>query len=145
MTAIADRPRLTRDQIDPAKVYIAWQGFSARPLGVAREQELRGSDPRVREHPQNFVELGTPREEWPTPLDHVIAINTQREQERRERERRKFEEAAKRNKRRVETKVARATRDIICRYEGVPAMIVKGSTLPADDPVVLSNLEAFRL
>lgn len=66
--------KLTSRDIDPAKVYIAWQSFGHAdiPNVIQRGTRLRGNDKIVQKCFQNFVEDGTPESEWPNMWDSII-------------------------------------------------------------------------
>ena len=73
MPALTSKDSRKKDTLDPDRLVVAWASFAGPAGSVQAENELRASDPRVRQAPSNFVELDVPREEWPTVLDRAFS------------------------------------------------------------------------
>lgn len=64
----------TKMKIDPAAIYIAWQGVSWDTYSVGAGTRLRGSHPLVQHlGAEGFVLDGTPPHEWPSAFDEAVA------------------------------------------------------------------------
>jgi hypothetical protein len=115
------------------------------PHGTYVEGELVDrQNPAVLANPAMFVEIGTPRDQRPTPLDGVIERRTRIESECREAERARFEAEAKQNRVKIVPELVEATTDHFARLNGRPAVIRKGSTVLADDDLVAQNPSVWR-
>jgi hypothetical protein len=113
----------------------------ARPGIAIRGEQLRAGDPRIAANPGAFVPLGTPQSEWPSDLDYAVKLNEGRARAEVEAAARAHREAAERNKLKLKPVLYRVKRDIETDRGGVPGLIVRGSVLTDDDPLVAAHPE----
>ena len=131
----------TKMRIDPAALYVAWQGASGEidgvPYWVGRGDRLRGDHPFVRlMGSEVFVEAETPQNLWPSVFDAAIAIGEA------------IAAAAVRPE--VPSRIDPATplRDLMIATDGIidsaAGPCAKGRIVHRDDPVVQVAGQFFR-
>jgi hypothetical protein len=108
---------------------------------VIRGEKLRAGDPRIAANPGAFVPLGTPQSEWPSDLDYAIRLSEERARAEAEAAARAHREAAERNKLKLKPTLYRVKRDTETDRGGVPALVLRGSVLTDDDPLVAAHPE----
>lgn len=122
MPRVTAKPRWRDDE-----VVVAWGALAAAEYVIARGERLRGSDPRVREHPEMFVADGTPESEWPSQVDWGALPSTPEPPQTR------ILESASADELCVANDSLRAGTRVIER----------GQKVRRDDPVVLKSPELF--
>jgi hypothetical protein len=115
----------------------------AGPAGDCRRGErVYASDPRVAAAANWFVSPDVPESEWPTPFDQVVAEDERKHKAELEAERQRRIAACEANRVRLEAPaILKAKRDI---YDFTRLrLIVKGSTVGADDPAVAEDVDGW--
>ena len=74
----ADKP------IDGAALYVCWCGWADDRWACTTGEEVRGTDGRLRAHPEFYVLADTPQGEWPSVFDRVVLEAEQRAAEEAE-------------------------------------------------------------
>ena len=127
--------------IDPNAVYVSWDTFAWENLVIQRGQELRGNAPVVQALPEKFVAADVPESEWPSMWTAVVEATERQEQDRQERDRKAFEDAAKRNPIKLDVRIVTCKTEHAAYVGGMPALVAKGSRALAADPVALQHAE----
>ena len=100
----------------------------------------------VRDHPQWFVDFGTPDDQWPSPSwDALDRERHERDMERQAEERRRWEaEAAKNVVKIPPPDLMKCTTDHLATLNGRPATVKRGSVVPVDHELVGQNPDVWR-
>ena len=112
--------------------------FTAQDRVVHRGQLLSPTDPIVLAHPGFFYPFGTPESEMiDTAWKALEDRRHEREMERRAEVERLFRLDCERNPIRIAApELVKATQDLYVRLYGRPALVRKGSVVPADHEVI---------
>jgi hypothetical protein len=113
-------------------------GALDRWLAGLEQESLDAVRGGVSAYPGAWVEDGTPASEWPTALDHVVAEAEERARLEAEARVREHREAAEANKIKLAPALYRVTSDLETDRAGRPAIVLKGSVVLEDDPLVTS-------
>jgi hypothetical protein len=123
-------------KIDPNQAYVCVLPFATNTEIYTFELELRGDHPAVTGHPTHWRSKSTPRSEWPSPLDSVIAAGDEADARAAAANRIKLAAPAP-------PPMMRSTVEIQTMRDGQPVTIVKGSQVAPDDPLVGQHPEAW--
>jgi hypothetical protein len=133
-----------KDTLDPDRLVVAWQSFFGPAGSVHEGDELRASDPRVRQAVVNFCELDVPKDERPTALDHSFEVSKQQAAAVEAERAAAFEKQARGNRIRLAAPpMFKSTRDLVT-YRGGAALVERGSIVLEGDPLLVEFPDAFK-